>query len=202
MNHLKTFAATAAMTLLAGTASAVTIDFESDPSGARNDGFQSVDSSIVSFSDTDGSSMAIFDFGSQSDGQGLAVYGDDPSKLQMDFTQSISSIGLDFGNDDSCCVGPGGLAVLEGYFNGVLVGTATVALNRNDIMDQSISFAGGIMDRAVFYYAEANGNAANLTEIVDNITFNVAPVPLPAGMPLLLAGLGGMGLLARRKKNA
>lgn len=30
----------------------------------------------------------------------------------------------------------------------------------------------------------------------------LAPIPLPAGLPMLLAGLGGFGFLARRRKNA
>jgi len=30
----------------------------------------------------------------------------------------------------------------------------------------------------------------------------IAPVPVPAALPLLLAGLGGLGLVARRKRKA
>lgn len=44
---------------------------------------------------------------------------------------------------------------------------------------------------------------------IDNVSFNqplppdlVAPIPLPAGLPLMLSGLLGIGLLARRKKAA
>lgn len=35
---------------------------------------------------------------------------------------------------------------------------------------------------------------------IDNL--NVSAVPLPAGLPLLLAGLGGLGLMKRRKRKA
>jgi hypothetical protein len=35
---------------------------------------------------------------------------------------------------------------------------------------------------------------------VDGLDF-VAPVPLPAGLPLLLAGVAGLGLIARRKRK-
>ena len=41
--------------------------------------------------------------------------------------------------------------------------------------------------------------------LIDNIVLSyedVAPIPLPAGLPLLLAGLAGLGLLARRKGRA
>ena len=34
------------------------------------------------------------------------------------------------------------------------------------------------------------------------VTADVAPVPLPASLPLLAAGLGGLGLLAKRRKRS
>jgi hypothetical protein len=40
---------------------------------------------------------------------------------------------------------------------------------------------------------------------LDNIVLtyeDVAPVPVPAALPLLLAGVGGLGLMARRKRKA
>jgi hypothetical protein len=39
--------------------------------------------------------------------------------------------------------------------------------------------------------------------LVDNTQLNVpTPIPVPAALPLLLAGLGGLGLVARRKRKA
>jgi hypothetical protein len=42
---------------------------------------------------------------------------------------------------------------------------------------------------------------AEYSNFTPNVTF-VAPVPVPAALPLLLAGLGGLGLVARRKRKA
>jgi hypothetical protein len=45
---------------------------------------------------------------------------------------------------------------------------------------------------------------AGITRI-DNIVLtyeDVTPVPVPAALPLLLAGIGGLGLMARRKRKA
>ena len=55
---------------------------------------------------------------------------------------------------------------------------------------QSVSF-GGVANQIVF----------------DDVTFGsvtpdpTSPIPLPASLPLLLAGLGGLGLMARRKRR-
>jgi hypothetical protein len=34
---------------------------------------------------------------------------------------------------------------------------------------------------------------------VDNLTYSIAPVPLPAGIWLMLSGLGGLGVMVRRR---
>lgn len=41
----------------------------------------------------------------------------------------------------------------------------------------------------------------NASGAIDNITFEVPAIPLPAGMPLLLAGLAGLGYMSRRRRN-
>lgn len=67
-------------------------------------------------------------------------------------------------------------------------------------------------DFATFVESDLNGNAVGISSLtfdferssgaIDGLTFEVAAVPLPASLPLLFAGLGGLGLVARRRKNA
>lgn len=47
-------------------------------------------------------------------------------------------------------------------------------------------------------YAVWSGDALVFSVVRNNIT----PVPLPAGLPLLFAAFGGLGLMARRKRKA
>ncbi len=61
-----------------------------------------------------------------------------------------------------------------------------------------------IMANQVFgiRFFEAPGTNIASDVLVD-VTFNtIAPIPLPAAAPLLLAGLGGMAFVARRRKAA
>ncbi|WP_375230312.1 VPLPA-CTERM sorting domain-containing protein [Roseobacter sp. S98] len=55
---------------------------------------------------------------------------------------------------------------------------------------------------ATFAFDDANFNGGNNTADQFYLASAVVnPVPLPAGLPLLLAGIGGLGILRRRQRN-
>ena len=184
-------------------AHAAVIDFESDTTGDKANGWASVDDSGVHFTDTFNANLNIADYGTQGDGQSLAINGDDASKLQINFDFSIGSLSLDFGNDDSSYAQSGDRAWLEVFNSGVSVGITSVLMNLNDVMDQSIALSGFSFDSALFWYGNASGAAINLIEIVDNITYNqVNAVPIPAAAFLFApALLGFMGLRLKAKNT-
>ncbi len=183
-----------AMVLVMGAVSfGELIDFESDSLGDKPNGFISVDSPLVSFTDSMGGDLDVYDYGEQSDGQALAIHGDDESYLIMDFTTTINSLQLDFGNDDPIATNPGDEAVLTAFLEGVQVDQVTVTMNRDDIMNQSISISGVLFDQATFLFDVTATNWTGMIEIVDNIQF-VVPEP----MTLSLLALGA--LLIRKRK--
>lgn len=54
----------------------------------------------------------------------------------------------------------------------------------------------------LFEASGSNGTGINDFEFVlDNIAVNMSAVPVPAGLPLLLIGLGSFGLVSRRRKQ-
>ncbi len=146
-----------------------TIDFEEDTVGFKPNGWQSADSDITFFTDTVGAELEVADFDIQSKGQALAVNNDgDHSALQMDFASLMTGISLDFGNDDPYYTNPGDEAILTLYHGDTQVGKVTVEMNRNDEMDQTITYLGEPFDKATFYY-DATGFTSGLIEVVDNI---------------------------------
>ena len=175
-------------------AAMVYIDFESDTTGPKPNGWASNDSNLVTFTDSNGADLIVDNYGVQGDGKCLATWDDyDDSALIMDFVMPADYLKFDFGNDDPGWANPGDLAVLTVYNNAVQVGQAAAVMNRNDIMDQSISIAGVTFDQAVFKY-ESTGTG--LIEIVDNIEFNAIPAPGAA-----LLGMLGMGLVGWIKRR-
>ena len=201
----KMLAAVAAIGMMAATsASAAVITFNNDTAGAKANGFVSADSNAVAFSDSSGSNLIVDNFGSQTgNSKGLAVFNDDASRLVMTFTGLYTTLSLSFGNDDPGWTVPGNLAWLQLFNGATLVGTVSTVMNRNDVMDQVVSYAGAAFDRAEFFYGNAQGNPINLIEMVDNVTFGgPVGVSAPAAMALFGAGLLGLGLVRQRRAPA
>ncbi len=191
------------MMWLPAHATLISIDFESDSLGAIGNGFSSVDAPGVLFTDTVGADLFLLT-GTEADGQSLAVFGDfDSSGLLIEFGTNLDFLELAFGNDDPLTTNYGDLATLRLYLGTSLVDDVTLLLNRDDLMNQWISYGsvGGaiLFDSAIFAFTDpfgsfntGGGTGANVgsTEVVDNIRFNtVTSIPEPSTLGLLLSGL-------------
>lgn len=185
----------------AGAAGAELVNFETDPLGILPIGWMSRDSSAVMFSASPGGDLQVMpELGSTEylGTQGLAVFGNDGVSLIMDFNTPAQSLQLSFGNDDFSSTAEGDQAVLAAFLDNVMVASASVVLNRNDVMDQTIAISGTRFDRAVFYYTADRF----LAETVDNISFLMAegtPPAVPEPASALLLALGLAAVLGRRR---
>lgn len=157
------------------------IDFEADTTGSKPNGFTSTGFPGVSFSDSLGADLEINNFGTQGNGQSLAVNGDDASQLIFNFTAPVTLLRLAFGNDDPSYSAAGDLAILTGFLSGVQVIQDTLLLNRNDIMDQIVTITGVSFDSASFYYGNPALVPINLIEIVDSLQVDPLP-PAPSDL--------------------
>jgi hypothetical protein len=178
------------------SAKADTITFENDPLAILPNGSHSVESTLVTFSASGGGGLIIRpEVGSMEflGTRGLAVEGSPFVHLIMNFEVPVNSLSLWFGNDDPSSTAPGDTAILRVFMDGSLVGETTVLLNRNDFIDQQISFSGVLFNSADFHFSQE----LFLTETVDNIQFT--PVPEPTSVVLLGIGIVGIGAAIRRR---
>ena len=196
----------------------IIIDFEADAVGAKVNPFVPTGVGGVMFSDSVGQDLWVDDFGSAGSGHRCLYVGTDMdlSVLKIAFGFMADQFSLDFGNDDPAFTNPGDLAVLRLFHDAAPIGLVAVVLNRNDIMDQTISFGaiGGSarFNNVTFAYVNpfldpaTGGGQVNvgLAEVVDNLSIDPAAsasVPEPGALGLLATGLVAAASLSRRRRR-
>lgn len=96
-----------------------------------------------------------------------------------------------------------GSATFTSLLKGLVVETFTASIafpeQTGPDGDNIFGFTGSVFDEIRIVSSGSTGYS------LDNLAFNaadVAPVPLPAGLPMLLAGLGAFGLVRRKRATS
>ncbi len=91
-----------------------------------------------------------------------------------------------------------------GDIDGIYFGSGSLTLGDGGSLTSSFNQKITIGSSLFLFAGEVSGSAGEsltgLVEVSDTPTSPLSPVPLPAGLPLMLTGLAGFGLLARRRK--
>lgn len=184
----------AVLALIGGLSQANVVTFDNDLFGPQLNGFQSLDSDEISFSDSEGEDLFLIPFDETSGSPALGVLFDGLYDDFSDFPDSsflvitpkegtrLIAISIAFGNDDPFATQPGDYAQIRGYRNGRLVESRNVVMNRNDLADQRIGLISpGGVDRVELEYFttptplfdEFGTVFTSLTEVVDDVAYFV-----------------------------
>ncbi len=156
--------------------------------------------------------------GTQADGNLIIEGGFDPILALFDSSGTLIN-----SNDDGSASDVGTSAVTGSTFDTFLTatlgaGTYTVAVMQYDNFPSGSSLSDGFtysgQPNFTAGYGCSNGQfcdvdgfnrsafwAFDVLNVDDAVVVDPSPVPLPAGMPLLLGALGAMGIARRRKKT-
>jgi hypothetical protein len=80
------------------------------------------------------------------------------------------------------------------------VGTTAVTSGSSDLLTFATASPSGFTNITSLVFSWNSGGSR-----LDNIVLrheDLTPIPVPAALPLLLAGIGGLGLMARRKRKS
>lgn len=208
------FIVATAFVIFAGAASAATvsINFDTDQAGyvagtpgteqALSNQFGSLG---ILFADTEngtaasvgdcgpGSSNPFHLYGGIGQGTSFSGCGDTTPGLTLTFVDPVNNANAGFTTSFSISNSDGGVELTAFDFGGNLLGSTT---NTSGIL--SLAGIGQISSVTLFSTDDDPTTLDDLTfETVQAL--NVTTIPLPAGLPLLLTGLGGVLLLRRRK---
>jgi len=195
--HVLVFTAIAVAPVSAAT---IDVNFDSEtPFINVPNGFTSSETELISFSDTAGANLQLVTDPLRTNGSTALAVGQehDDSGLLIEFDFFASAIQMDFGNDNPLFSSPGDAALLTVFLGDVMVGSESLLMNRNYMMDQTIRFdgmlAGVFFDSAILKFDV--DPSLGLVEIVDNVS--VTPVPEPTAALIFGVGSLVMGLACR-----
>jgi hypothetical protein len=113
---------------------------------------------------------------------------------------TLSDAGFAFANGlQTLLSGEAGLQVSTTGWSGY---GATTGLGSNGVGPWGYQGAVSPMAQWVWSANAYDDNAVYFTAAITSVAPPVSAVPLPAGLPLMLAALGGLGMVARRRKAA
>jgi len=182
MLNLPAAAAAALSVFVAGTASAVTLDFTT----ATNDGTTLVAAGATVTAGA-GTTLAVGDFISNA----LCPLGDDGCNglMTLVFDANVMNVMFDYGFGDA------GDSALLSIFDamGSLIGQ--LGLNSESGVQSADLSSFGTLRSILFDNSAAGGRGY----AYGDITYDIAPIPLPATLPLLLAAAGALVALRPRR---
>ncbi len=153
------------------------IDWEQDTTGVKPAGFTSADSPLVHFSDLGGTGQPrVVSIGEAFGGGEKVMRPSGQSGIGIRLDRPSNRISVTFGYDFQEFIEPGEEAVLTVFRGATQVGESRLELNRNALIDQTITFQNGpLFDRAELRYDTAD----EITEHID--TVRVGPLCTKAG---------------------